>query len=104
MVLRLKAASARAYASLYEGNARRPYLLGALSGALLGAAWVVANSYDCAPGFFGYCTNSDDNYALGSVGLAIGSAVALVASVPFTIRATRAMGRAVWRHNARYAR
>jgi hypothetical protein len=96
--------SARTYASRYEKNARRSYLFGALSGALLGAAWIVAKSYDCAPGIFGYCTNSDDNYGIASGGLAIGSAVALLASIPFTVRATRAMGRAVWWHNARFAR
>jgi hypothetical protein len=96
--------SARAYAALYERNARRSYLLGALSGALLVAAYIVADSYDCARGIFGVCTNADDSHALATLGLTVAGAVTLVASVPFTVRATRAMGRAVWWHNARFAR
>jgi hypothetical protein len=50
------------------------------------------------------CTNSDDSYVLATVGLATGSIVTLLSSIPFTVRATRAMGRAVWWHNARFAR
>jgi hypothetical protein len=95
--------SARAHAMRYELNARRSNVLGATAALLFVAAYVLADSYDCAPGEFGFCRNSDDGYTFAVAAVAIGSSLALLASVPFGIRARRASARAIWWNNARFA-
>jgi hypothetical protein len=95
--------SARIYAARYETNTRRSIVLGAASTLLFVAAYVIADSYDCARRIFGICSRSDDADAVSVAALAIGSGLALIASVPFSIRARRAGARAIWWHNARFA-
>jgi hypothetical protein len=96
--------SARAHAARYERSTARATTLSFVSGLLFGAAWVVALSYDCDRGPFGPCTNTDDAHGVASGVLAIGSGIALLASVPFSIQAARARARAIWWNNARFAR
>lgn len=96
--------SARVQAARYEVNSARATLLSTASGLLVLASLLVADSYNCAPWEFQYCRNVDDSQALTASALIIGGVVTGLASVPFAIRATRAMGRAIWWHNARFAR
>jgi hypothetical protein len=96
--------SARTHAARYEVNAQRSNVLGAAATLLLVAAYVVADSYDCAPVQFGICSNADDSHGVAVGALAIGSGLGLLASVPFGIRARRASARAIWWHNAQFAR
>ena len=97
--------SAQAYARSYARNTRRATTLQLIGGVLLGAAYIVADSYDCDPEpSFGFCTTGDDNYVFSTIALTVGAIGFNIASVPFTLRARRHAAQAVLWHNERFAR
>jgi hypothetical protein len=97
--------SAQAYGRSFERNMGRSRALSLTGMALFIAGTSVFNAYECRPEpTFGHCTTRDDEYVMGSALLIGAGTVALIVSVPFTIRATRSAARAVWWHNAGFAR
>ena len=95
--------SARVYAARYETNAWRAGALQFASTVLLVSAWVIAQTQNCGYPFEA-CSSADDDQLIAAGLLTLGGAATGVASVLLTFRAARAMGRAVWWHNARFAR
>jgi hypothetical protein len=97
--------SAQAYARSYTRNTRRATTLSLIGTALIAAAYIVADSYDCDPEpSFGFCTTGDDNYVFTTVALAVGGIGFTIAGVPFTLRARRHASQSVLWHNERFAR
>jgi hypothetical protein len=97
--------SAQAYARSYARNTRTATTLSLIGTALLAAAYIVADSYDCDPEpSFGFCTNGDDNYVFTTIALTVGAIGFGIASAPFTLRARRHAAQAVLWHNERFAR
>ena len=97
--------SAQSYARSFERNTRRSQALNLTGFVLFLAGSSLLRSYECRPEpTFGYCTTRDDEYVMGSALLMGAGAVAWVVSAPFTLRAKRAAARAVWWHNAGFAR
>lgn len=97
--------SATKYARSYERNTTRSGVFGLLSGLMIGAAWIVADAYECDPDpTFGICTNTDDNYGIASIALIAGGFASAIVSGVLQQRAGRAASRAIFWHNANFAR
>lgn len=94
--------SALAYARVYERNARKANVFG-LIGLGLEVGAIVAFPYNrCDPGSFGSACPSRD--FMTSAYLLVGSLASFMVSGHFSGRAGRAATRAVWWHNANFAR
>jgi hypothetical protein len=95
--------SARLYASRYERDARRASLLSGVGALLLLGAYVGTRnlSSECGPseGCAGH-----DALRVASGAAAVGAIVSFGASLRFGFGATRAESRALWWHNAQFAR
>ncbi|HET9425958.1 MAG TPA: hypothetical protein VFO55_11340 [Gemmatimonadaceae bacterium] len=94
--------SARRHAASYERNARRAGLLAFVGAALVVTGLTLADTHtaaSCAPGYF--CEDTrNETPAIASV---VAGTAALIFSIPFQFKSQRAMARAVWWNNARFA-
>ncbi len=97
--------SAAAHAARFERNTATSGLFGLLSALSFAGAWITADSYECRPEpTFGICTTNDDMWNVGVIAFGIGAVVTGVISGVLQRRAGRAANRAIFWHNANFAR
>jgi hypothetical protein len=97
--------SAQLYARAFERDTRRAGAYGLLSAVLMVGGVLVLDAYDCdRDPTLGVCTNADDNYNLGAAALFLGGVVVGGVSGWYEQRAGRNASRAVFWHNANFAR
>ena len=97
--------SALAQARRFERNTATSGFFGLLSALSLAGAWIVIDSYECRPEpTFGICTTSDDAYSAGAIAFLAGGLVTGIVSGVLQQRAARAANRAIFWHNANFAR
>jgi hypothetical protein len=93
--------SALAYAAKFEKRSKQSGVLGLLAAGLWVASDIRARDA-CASGHVCHAFMGEgDDVAFG---LLVGSLATLAISVPFQVSGRRAMSRAIWWHNARFAR
>jgi hypothetical protein len=97
--------SALTEARRFERSTATSGVFGLLSALSLSGAWIVVDSHDCRRDpTIGVCTTTDDAYTAGAIALLAGGLVSGIISGVFQRRASRAANRAVFWHNANFAR